>query len=152
MINARAETVTEKPAYRNAFKYRRCLLPADGFYEWQKRKGGKQPYYIAFADRRPFAFAGLWERWQGGDGSVIESCTILTTTPNELVQPLHNRMPVILDPADYADWLAPTTPAVHLLRLLRPYPPADMVVYPVSPRVNSPSYDAPDCIQPQTLV
>ncbi|NOZ51239.1 MAG: SOS response-associated peptidase [Chloroflexi bacterium] len=148
MINARSETAADKPAYRSAFRYRRCLIPADGFYEWQKRKSGKQPYYIALQRHQLFAIAGLWERWQSPDGSVIESCTLLTTTPNELVRPLHNRMPVILAPAAYADWLAPRTPASRLKSLLRPYPADHMIAYPVSTRVNSPAYDTPDCIQP----
>lgn len=152
MINARAETVAEKPAFRGAFKYRRCLIPADGFYEWQKRTNGKQPYYITFEDHHPFAFAGLWERWQGDDGSVIETCILLTTSANELLRPIHNRMPVILDPGDYADWLAPTSSPSHLRQLLRPYSGTGLITFPVSPRVNNPTYDAPDCIQPQTLV
>ncbi len=148
MINARSETVAEKPAYRSAFKYRRCLIPASGFYEWQRRRGGKQPYYIALHDHQPFAIAGLWERWQSPDGSVIESCTLLTTTPNELIRPLHNRMPVILPPVVFQEWLSPRTPATRLQPLLRPYPADAMIAYPVSTRVNSPAYDAPDCIEP----
>lgn len=148
MINARAETVAEKAAFRAAFRYRRCLIPTSGFYEWQKRGSHKQPYYITMQDQQPFAIAGLWERWQSPDGSVIESCTLLTTTPNDLVQPLHNRMPVILAPADYALWLAPHSSARQLRDLLRPYPAAAMLAYPVSTRVNNPTYDAVDCIQP----
>lgn len=148
LINARAETVAEKPSYRAAFKRRRCLIPADGFYEWQKLEDRKQPYYIAMRDRNPFAIAGLWEHWEGGDGSVIQSCTLLTTEPNELVAPLHNRMPVILHPADYEEWLHPGADPGQLMHLLRPYPAAEMVAYPVSAFVNSPANDGPDCIQP----
>ena len=148
MINARSETVAEKPAYRAAFKRRRCLIPADGFYEWQKVEGRKQPYYIAMNNRGPFAIAGLWERWEGGDGSVIESCTLLTTTPNALVKPLHNRMPVILHPEDYAEWLYPGGDSGLLLHLLRPYPANEMTAYPVSTFVNSPANDGPDCVHP----
>jgi putative SOS response-associated peptidase YedK len=149
LINARAETAAEKPAFRAAFRRRRCLVVADGFYEWQKQDGGKQPFFIALRDRRPFAFAGLWEHWQGGDGSEIESCTLLTTEPNELMRPLHNRMPVILQPQDYDLWLDPAVDDVRRLQpLLRPYPAGDMASYPVSRRVNSPQNDDPACIEP----
>ena len=148
MINARSETVAEKPSYRAAFKRRRCLIPAEGFYEWQKLEGRKQPHYIAMRDRNPFAIAGLWEHWEGGDGSVIESCTLLTTTPNELVKPLHNRMPVILHPDDYDEWLYPGADPGLLLHLLRPYSASEMMAYPVSTFVNSPANDGPDCIRP----
>ena len=148
MINARAETVAEKPAYRAAFKRRRCLVPASGFYEWRKREGHKQPYYVAMKDFSPFAIAGLWEHWEGGDGSVIESCTLLTTTPNELVEPIHNRMPVIIAREDFDDWLGPDTGPGTLMHLLRPYPADEMQAYPVSARVNSPANDAPECIEP----
>ena len=127
MINARAETVAEKPSFRAAFRRRRCLIPADGFYEWQKQGSRKQPYLIGLTDDQPFALAGLWETWQGPDGSLLESCTILTTDPNELMAPLHNRMPVMLAPDDYEQWLgtgarrpqrtvAPASPAAPLPR------------------------------------
>ena len=148
MINARSETVAEKPAFRAAFKRRRCLIPADGFYEWQKTAGGKQPMYIHSQDERPFALAGLWELWQSADGSTLQSCTILTTTPNELMEPIHNRMPVILDPADYDDWLHPDPKPEIGLHLLRPYPAAKMAAYPVSSWVNSPAHDDPSCLTP----
>lgn len=148
MINARSETVAEKPAYRAAFKRRRCLVPASGFYEWQKREGYKQPYYVVMKDLAPFAIAGLWEHWEGGDGSVIESCTLLTTTPNELVKPIHNRMPVIIHPQDYDDWLGRDTDRGLLMHLLRPYPADEMLVYPVGTTVNSPANDSPTCIEP----
>jgi putative SOS response-associated peptidase YedK len=149
LINARSETVADKPAFRAAFRRRRCLVPADGFYEWQKQNGTKQPFFIRLQDGRPFAFAGLWERWQDQDGGVIESCTLLTTRPNELLQPLHNRMPVILHPHDYALWLDPEAQDIDALhRLLNPYPPGEMEAYPVSRYVNAPQNEGPDCILP----
>jgi putative SOS response-associated peptidase YedK len=149
MINARSETVAEKPAFRVALRRRRCLVLADGFYEWQKQNGAKQPYYVRLRDGRAFAFAGLWEQWSGPNGEVIESCTLITTRPNELLRPLHNRMPVILDPADYELWL---DTEVHqpdvVLPLLQPYPGTDMEAYPVTRWVNSPRNDGPRCIEP----
>jgi putative SOS response-associated peptidase YedK len=148
MINARSETVAEKPAFRAAFKRRRCLIPADGFYEWQKLNGGKQPIYIHSQDGHPFAFAGLWETWQAADGSMIETCTILTTTPNELMTPIHNRMPVIIEPEDYGMWLDPSSKPEDARHLFRPYPPEKMAAYPVSTMVNSPRNDTPSCITP----
>ncbi|MGC9334980.1 MAG: SOS response-associated peptidase [Anaerolineae bacterium] len=149
MINARAETAAEKPAFRAAFRRRRCLVPADGFYEWQKQNGSKQPYYIRMADGRPFAFASLWERWKAPDDTIIDSCTLLTTGPNELIRPLHNRMPVILDPWDYALWLDPAVEDVRVLNpLLRPYTPDAMEAYPVSRWVNKPDHEGPACIEP----
>ena len=149
MINARSETVTEKPAFRAAFKYRRCLIPADGFYEWQKLNGKKQPMYIMAQDGGVLAIAGIWERWMSPDGSEIESCSLLTTSPNELLQPIHDRMPVIIAPADYDAWLDPKVQQAEMLQpLLRPYPAALMTAYPVSLLVNSPFNDTPDCIRP----
>lgn len=148
MINARAETVAEKPSFRAAFKRRRCLIPASGFFEWQKRADRKQPYFIGMEEQGPFALAGLWEYWEGADGSALETTTILTTTPNDLVKPLHNRMPVILHPQDFSDWLNPSTRADFLMHLLRPYPAADMIAYPVSTLVNSPANDRPECVEP----
>ncbi|MEB3355929.1 MAG: SOS response-associated peptidase [Synechococcales bacterium] len=155
LINARAETVTEKPSFRNAFRRRRCLIPADGFYEWQPQEQGKQPFYFCLSDDRgdrpPFAFAGLWEHWQGADGSEIESCTILTTQASEAVQPIHQRMPVILKPEDYGPWLNVGSQSPESLQaLLKPYPASDLLSYPVGLSVNSPKHDSPDCIQPVT--
>jgi putative SOS response-associated peptidase YedK len=153
MINARAETVTEKPSFRTAFKRRRCLILADGFYEWQKTGSKKQPYYFQLKDHRPFGFAGLWEHWQSPEGDPIESCTIITTAANETMRPIHDRMPVILQPQDYDVWLDPTLQATEqLLPLLRPYSDAEMQDYPVSTKVNSPQNDSPDCIQPLEAV
>jgi putative SOS response-associated peptidase YedK len=148
MINARSETAAEKPSFRGAFKKRRCLIAADGFYEWQKVNGGKQPYYIRMEDGSPFAFAGLWESWDK-HGEEIRSCTILTTDANELVGEIHHRMPVILTPENYDFWLDPDMrEAEPLLDLLRPYPDDVMEAYPVSRRVNKPSNDEPGCIEP----
>jgi len=148
MINARAETVATKPAFRRAFKERRCLLLADGLYEWQRQERRKQPFYIRLRDGRPFAFAGLWEHWEGSEGMAIQSCTILTTTSNEVVGRIHDRMPVILSPTDYDRWLDPSIqePAV-LQTLLRPYPADEMMAYPVSTRVNNPANDSPECVE-----
>ena len=152
-INARSETVTEKPSFRAAFRYRRCLIPADGFYEWRKAprtKSKKQPYFFSLQDRTPLAFAGLFEEWESPAGEFIESCTILTTTPNELVAPIHDRMPVILDPQDYALWLDPSFDKSdhRLLSLLKPYSTAAMTVFPVSTIVNSPDNDTAECLKP----
>jgi len=149
MINARAETVREKPAFRNAFRRRRCLVPANGFYEWQRREDRKQPYYIRMRDERIFAFAGLWDRWEGEEGSVVETCAILTTAANRVLVPVHDRMPVILDPGMYDRWLDPTTPDPgSLAPLLVPFPTEEMVAFPIGSRVNSPSVDDEGCIAP----
>jgi putative SOS response-associated peptidase YedK len=149
MINARAETVATKPAFRRAFRERRCLILADGFYEWRKVNRHKQPFHIRMRDGRPFAFAGLWEHWGSAERATIASCTILTTTPNDLLRPLHHRMAVILAPEDYDLWLDPRVEVVERLQLvLRPYPSEEMTAYPVSTQVNSPANDSPDCIEP----
>ncbi|MCG8592798.1 MAG: SOS response-associated peptidase [Kiloniellales bacterium] len=150
MINARAESVAEKPAFRTAFRQRRCLIPADGFYEWQARPSGpKQPYYIAQAAGGPFAFAGLWERWTDGEsGEALESFTIVTTAASRRLEALHHRMPVILAPADHAAWLDPASGADALQALLRPAPEAAFVAAPVSTRVNAVRNDDPSLIEP----
>lgn len=152
MINARSETVTEKPAFRAAFKRRRCLVPANGFYEWQKQGKGKQPFYITTPDGAPFAIAGLWEYWEGADGSALESCTLLTTSANTLMAPLHDRMPVIVAPEDYAQWLGTgrdENPQAldQLQHLLRPYAEDGLVAYPVSTYVNNTRNEGADCVQ-----
>src|SRR6266852_9641821 len=148
-INAKSETVAEKPMFREAFKRRRCLVPADGFYEWKQEGGRKRPVYIRMKDGEPFAFAGLWERWVGEEDEFIESCTILTTEPNDLLEPIHNRMPVILDSKDYDLWLDPDVQQPDKLRpLLRPYPPEPMTFYQVNLRVNSPKHDDQLCLEP----
>jgi putative SOS response-associated peptidase YedK len=148
MINARAESVSEKPAYRSAFKHRRCLIPAEGFYEWRADAGGKVPYLIRRQDGAPFAMAGLWERWRGDDGAALESCTIIVTEANALVRGIHDRMPVILGPAYYEAWLDPGNPDLDGLRgLLRPADPDPWTLHPVSRRVNSPRNDTPDLVE-----
>ena len=147
MINARGETVAEKPSFRSAFKTRRCLIPADGFYEWVRTEDGKQPHFIHFGDARPFAFAGLWERWHKGPGEPLETCTIITTTPNELLADLHDRMPVILPPDRYEEWLEPAPLDLDRLQeVLAPHPAEGMEAYPVSTYVNKPANDGPECI------
>lgn len=152
MINARSETVGEKPSFRAAFRRRRCLVPADGFYEWQKLNGRKQPFYITLSDSGPFAFAGLWELWEGADGSILESCTLLTTEPNEKLAHIHNRMPVILHPEDHSLWLGDGTEVrpseqSYLYHLLRPYESEAMKATPVSPYVNNARNEGPECIE-----
>jgi putative SOS response-associated peptidase YedK len=149
LINARSETIATKPSFRTAFKRRRCLIPADGFYEWQKKPDAKTkvPHYIRMAKDRAFAFAGLWEIWCGADGSQLESCTIVTTEANELMRSLHDRMPVILPEEHFAQWLDPKNeePA-ELASLLKPYPPTEMMAFPISTLVNSPRNECPECI------
>ncbi|NLX09005.1 MAG: SOS response-associated peptidase [Chloroflexi bacterium] len=150
MINARAETVAEKPAYRTALSRRRCLIVADGFYEWQAQaQGPKVPMYITLADHQPFGFAGLWERWtEPESGEVLTTCTIITTEPNDLMATIHNRMPVILPREAYDRWLDPAeTDGRALTDLLRPYPAGQMAAYPVSRLVNAPGNDGPELIQ-----
>ena len=147
-INARAETVAEKPAYRQAFRQRRCLIPADGFYEWRKVADRKQPYCIGMADGAPFAFAGLWEHW-ARDDEAVDSCTILVTQANERISEIHDRMPVILDPADYDAWLDPTgREAARGLPLLRSYPGERMRLWPVGSAVNRPANQGPALMEP----
>ncbi len=149
MINAQAETAATKPAFRVAFKKRRCLILADGFFEWKKENRHKQPYYIRLDDGRPFAFAGLWEHWEGPEGKAIDSCTILTATPNDLLRPLHHRMAVILPSSAYDRWLDPSIQEADRLQpLLQPYPSEEMTAYPVSTVVNNPANDTPRCTEP----
>jgi putative SOS response-associated peptidase YedK len=149
-INARVETASNKPAFREAFKHRRCLIPASGFFEWKAVKGGKQPYCIRGKDGELIALAGLWEHWEDKQsGEVVESCTILVTDANETVRTIHDRMPVILDPEDYGTWLDPSiNDPVALNPLLRPWPKERTILFTVSQRVNSPRNDDPECIAP----
>ena len=149
MINARAETVAEKPSFRRALQKRRCLVLADGFYEWRKEGKKKTPMYITLKSHEPFGFAGLWETWKSPEGEAIHSCTLITTTPNALMESIHNRMPVILPRDAEAQWLdrAIEDPE-RLLPLLAPYSAADMDAYTVSLAVNSPRNDSPVCIEP----
>ena len=150
MINARAETVAEKPSFRRALQQRRCLILADGFYEWRQEGKKKIPTFITLASREPFAFAGLWETWRPPDGEVIHSCTIITTTPNTLMEVIHNRMPVILARESETAWLDRTiTEPEKLLPLLVPYPETLMDAYEVALTVNSPKNDSPACIAPE---
>ena len=151
-INAKAETVAEKPSFRSAFKKRRCLVIANGFYEWQRQGEHKQPMWIGLRSQRPFAFAGLWEHWKPTEGEPLETCTIITTEPNDLMAPIHNRMPVILAPASYDQWLDPTFQQAEPLKaLLRPYPSEELTIFPVSTLVNNPRHDAPQCLEPVTV-
>ncbi|HTP00474.1 MAG TPA: SOS response-associated peptidase [Anaerolineales bacterium] len=151
MINARGETLAEKPSYRGAYKYKRCIIPADGFYEWKSQPGTKTkvPYFIHMKGGKPFAFAGLWDEWHAADGSPVRTCTIVTTAPNSLMATIHDRMPVILQPEDYAEWLdqAPRAPD-SLQHLIASFPADQMEAYPVSALVNSPANDRAECLQP----
>lgn len=148
MINARAETIAEKPAFRGAFRRRRCLVLADGFYEWRAEGKSKQAYRITLADGDAFAFAGLWEMWRKPDGEDVASCTIVTCAANELISALHDRMPVILPPEAIEAWLDPKSEPAGLQALLRPYAAKAMTYYPVSTRVNNVRNDDADCIAP----
>lgn len=150
MINARAETLTEKPSFRKSFERQRCLVPADGFYEWRKLgQRTKVPVRITLRSREPFAFAGLWDTWKKPDSGELQSFTIVTTEPNELMRPIHNRMPVILRREDEEMWLDPDLrDTARLLPALTPYPPGEMDAYDVSALVNSPKNDVPECIAP----
>jgi putative SOS response-associated peptidase YedK len=146
LINARCESIARTAAFREAYQRRRCLVPADGFFEWQKEGRTRQPLLVRRRDQAPFAFAGLWERWPQPGGAVLRSCTIITCPPNELVAPVHDRMPVILAPGDYARWLDPSQADGRAL--LKPCPAAELEAFAVSPRVNSPQNDDPECITP----
>ena len=150
MINARSETVAEKPSFRRAFDRRRCIIPADGFYEWRKDGKVKIPMLFRLRGGRPFAFAGLWEAWRprSGKGETLFTCTILTTAANELVQPVHDRMPVILPKEAIDLWLDRDVPGEGVRGLLAPYPAEEMEAYEVSSRVNSVKNDDPLCIEP----
>ncbi|MGE0483262.1 MAG: SOS response-associated peptidase [Gammaproteobacteria bacterium] len=147
LINARAETVAEKPAFRAAFRRRRCLVPASGYYEWQTVGGGKQPWYIYPAAGGCLAFAGIWEHWQR-DGAVIESCAILTCAANASLAVVHDRMPVLIEPADFARWLAAESAGPPPLDLLRPAADGTLRLHAVGKRVNSPRHEGSDCIRP----
>ena len=147
MINARSETAPEKPSFRRAFRGRRCLIAADGFYEWKREDGGKQPYYFRMQDGRPFAFAGLWESWEKGDGE-LRTCAILTTRANSVLEEIHDRMPVILPSDAYDAWLDPDADREELGELMIPYPGDDLETYPVSRFVNSPRNNDERCIEP----
>jgi putative SOS response-associated peptidase YedK len=149
MINARAETLTELPSFKLLVDRRRCIIPADGFYEWRKEGRRKVPMWVHLKTKKPFALAGLWDLWRKPDGKRLESFTIITTEPNELVRPVHNRMPVILRPEDEEQWLdVSRTSFAKAKSLLKPFPEELMDAHDVSPIVNSTKYDDPECIQP----
>lgn len=148
VINARAETISEKPFFRGAFRSSRCALLADGFYEWKREGKEKHPYRIRLADGGLFAMAGLWSIRHTGDGSEHATCAIITTTPNDLMRPIHDRMPAILEPQDLSVWLDPKARQADLLAALHPYPADEMDAYEVSRAVNSPTNDSPQCIEP----
>jgi putative SOS response-associated peptidase YedK len=163
MINARAETIAEKPSFKSLLTRKRCIIPADGFYEWKvaketaagtaAKKAKKIPMHIRLKDGALFGFAGLWTEWKprGSDAPPLRTCTVITTAANELMQPIHHRMPVILRPEDEADWLNPdNSEAEALVELLQPYESAAMEAYEVSTRVNTPAFNAPECIEPST--
>jgi len=152
MINARSETAATKPAFRDALKSRRCLVPADGFYEWQRSGKTKQPYCFEVNDGELFAFAGIWDRWKDASGNAVETCSILTTTPNAVTAPIHDRMPVILDPDGYDLWLDPGTKDVSAAsELLKPYDARLMRCHPISARINHTVNDDEECSAPVEL-
>jgi putative SOS response-associated peptidase YedK len=152
MINARSETVATKQAFRDALKFRRCLIPADGFYEWQRTGKFRQPYCFEVSGGELFAFAGLWDRWKDPSGQWVKSCSILTTTPNALTSSVHDRMPAILDPDSYDLWLDPGMTNVETVSALqKPYDPLRMRCYPVSTRINHVANDDEDCCLPVHL-
>lgn len=150
LINARSETVAAKPSFRDAFRHRRCLVPADGFYEWTGTgRGARQPHHVRRPDRGPFAIAGLHERWRTEDGSWLETCTLITVAANSRLSPLHNRMPAILSPEHWDGWLDPEAPSTEtLVSLLVPRPDSELEYTAVSRRVNRPQFDDPDCLAP----
>ncbi|MHA1169457.1 MAG: SOS response-associated peptidase [Candidatus Hodarchaeales archaeon] len=147
IINARCETVMEKKSFRPALEQRRCLIPADGYYEWRKDGKKKTPFYFGLKKDEPFAFAGLYEPWESNDGESKLTSAIITTEANEIGKPVHGRMPVILKPENESDWLDPETDLKKLVDFLKPYPSEEMQVYEVSPKVNSFKYNSPDCIK-----
>ena len=162
LANARAETIDEKPSFRQPFRRRRCLLPVDGYYEWESRPGGKQPVYYSMRDGDLFCLAGLWETWTTpeqtdepelpglGQAQAETLCTftVITTTPNRLAKRVHDRMPVIVHPADYGNWLSPESKAADLKRLLRPFDDEPIQEHYVTPLMNNPRFEAPECIEP----
>jgi putative SOS response-associated peptidase YedK len=148
LINARSETAAYKPAFRSAFRKRRCLVPADGFYEWEALPGRKQPFLFRRPDGGSFAIAGLWENWMAPDGRAIETCALLTTEANAVVRPVHDRMPVLVGPADFDRWLTPDTTPTEMLTLLRPAPDDALTALAVGPLVNSARHEGPGCVEP----
>ncbi len=151
LINARAETIREKPSFKYSFKSKRCLVPVDGFYEWQGTGKQKTPHFIHLENNILFAFAGLWAEWKQRE-EVVRSFCIITTQANGLLKPIHHRMPVILSPDEYESWLDPGAPAESLTVLLRPYPEVEMAFHAVSKKVNLPKNDSPACLQPEGIL
>ncbi len=153
MINARAESISEKPSFRKPFRRSRCLVPADGFYEWKldPKQKGKIPYRVVLKSGEPFAFAGLWEAWRDPEGKEVKTFTIITTDANQVLKPIHDRMPVILKPEDEDIWLNPETNVDMLSKMLSPYPDEKIEAYPVSKFVNSPRNDTPECVKHLTI-
>jgi putative SOS response-associated peptidase YedK len=150
MINARAETLAEKPAYRQSFSRRRCLILADGFYEWQQNGSGKVPYFIGRSDHRPFGMAGLWDEWTKGSGEPLRSCTVITVPANDFMQPIHHRMPVLMDWSVGSQWLDATLPSEHLMHLLLSNAQPELCAWPVSREVNNPLHEGAQLIEPAT--
>ena len=150
LINARVKTVTEKPSFRDSIQKRRCLIIADGYYEWQQQEEGKQPYYFKLGEHKLFAFAGLWEQWKSPEGETTVSCTLLTTDAKAAVSPIHDRMPIIVPPHAYSQWLDPNLiDPEEVLPLLESDLYQDLTAYPVTRGVNNPTNDDPECIQPK---
>jgi putative SOS response-associated peptidase YedK len=150
MINARAETITEKPSFKRLVQQQRCLIPADGFYEWRREGNGKVPVWIHLKKKEPFAFAGLWDLWRDPEGQTLYTFTIITTVPNGLLRPIHNRMPVIFDALQAKQWLDPrlSTRPADIAAVLAPFPSEQMEAHDVSPLANKPEYDRADCLRP----
>src|SRR5918992_3295518 len=150
MINARAETITEKPSFKRLVQQRRCLIPANGFYEWRREGNRKVPLWIHLKDKKPFAFAGLWDLWRDVEGDILHTFTIITTVPNRLLRGIHNRMPVIFDALQARQWLDPrlSMRAADIAAVLAPFPSEQMQAHDVSPLVNKPEYDTAECIKP----
>jgi putative SOS response-associated peptidase YedK len=148
LLNARAETVADRPAFRSAFRRRRCLVPADGYYEWRQLPTGKQPFLFRRPDGAPFAIAGLWEAWTAPDGSAVQTCALLTTEANAVVRPVHDRMPVLVAVSDFDRWLSLAADPADLLTLLRPAPDEALTATPVSAFVNSARHEGPRCVEP----
>ena len=147
IINARSETASEKPAFRQAFRKRRCLIPTSGFFEWTKNNNEKQPYFISLKNKSPIAFAGLWETWSSPDGIIVKSCAILTIEANSLLQFIHHRMPVILTPENGINWLNQDGTEASLKNLLKPFSSENMEAWRVTKQVNSPTFDNPNCLE-----
>jgi putative SOS response-associated peptidase YedK len=147
IINARSETIAEKPAFKDAFKNRRCIILSTGFYEWKREGTKKTPYYIFAKDREYFSFAGLWENWKSPEGEIVETCTIVTTAANEFIRPLHNRMPAIIRTEDFQKWLNKDAESETLKKLLQPFPNHNLEMYRVSTFVNNPKNESEECIK-----